>query len=488
MSMLYLWILASIPILCLLILIPFFIVLFIGEWVLRLLNLVVERISQSSLPASLRGIIGIGLKLLLMIFKSLQRNILRTSLTYLATFVLVLVVTMVWSILAFIDAVSSDKAEDFKIIITERYQIPSQMPLTYISQVQRVLETLPPELRPTPDDFMTWSFVGGSLDPEKRTFENSIFFFALDPSCLRTMMDGIERKVSRKTGEVYDELKPEDAESMRVIIEKMKANRQAIVVGKERLRILNKKVGDTIEVTSFNYKDLVFRFEIVGLFPEGRYDQSAAMNLEYLIQALEEYKREKRTAHPLADKAVNLIWIRLPNREAFNLVAGVLNNSSEFSSPPVKVETASSAISAFLEAYKDIFRGMRYLLSPAILITMALVISNAISISVRERRTEMAVLKVLGFQPWQIMLLVLGEAVLVGAISGIVSTSITIVLVNDILGGLKFPIAFFPAFFIPKAALWWGPVLGAGAAIAGSFLPAWSARTVKVSEVFSKIA
>jgi putative ABC transport system permease protein len=488
MSVLYLGILAAIPLLCLMILIPFFIVLFLGEWSLRFLNLIAEQISQSSLPQSLRTVIGMVPKLMLMIFKSIQRNMLRTSLTYLATFVLVLVVTMVWSILAFIDAVTSDKAEDFKIIITERYQIPSQMPLTYISQVQAVLERLPPELRPTSDDFMTWSFVGGSLDPQKRTFENSIFLFCLDPICLRTMMDGIERKRSRKTGEVYDELSPEDAKAMEEIVQKMKANRQAIVVGKERLRILNKQVGDVIEVTSFNFKDIVFRFEIIGTFPEGRYDQSAAMNLEYLVQALEEYKREKRTAHPLADKSVNLIWIRLPNREAFNLVADVLNNSSEFSSPPVKVETASSAIGVFLEAYKDIFRGMRYLLSPAILITMALVISNAISISVRERRTEMAVLKVLGYQPWQIMLLVLGEAVLVGVISGFVSAGITVVVVNNILNGLKFPIAFFPAFFIPKAALWWGPVLGAGTAIAGSFLPAWSARTVKVSEVFSKIA
>ena len=57
---------------------------------------------------------------------------------------------------------------------------------------------------------------------------------------------------------------------------------------------------------------------------------------------------------------------------------------------------------------------MRWLLVPAILVTMALVIANAISISVRERRTEMAVLKVLGFHPTQILLLVLGEALLIG--------------------------------------------------------------------------
>ena len=42
--------------------------------------------------------------------------------------------------------------------------------------------------------------------------------------------------------------------------------------------------------------------------------------------------------------------------------------------------------------------------------------------------------------------------------------------------------------FVPAGALWWGPVLGSVAAVAGSFLPAWSARSVRVSEVFAKVA
>jgi len=50
-------------------------------------------------------------------------------------------------------------------------------------------------------------------------------------------------------------------------------------------------------------------------------------------------------------------------------------------------------------AYRDIFLGVKYILVPAVLVSMALVIANAISISVRERRGEMAVLKVLGFGP-----------------------------------------------------------------------------------------
>jgi putative ABC transport system permease protein len=118
---------------------------------------------------------------------------------------------------------------------------------------------------------------------------------------------------------------------------------------------------------------------------------------------------------------------------------------------------------------------------------MALVIANAISISVRERRTEMAVLKVLGFSPGQVMALVLGEALMIGILSGVLSAGLTIFLVNS-GGGVKFPIAFFPAFKIPLDAFWWGAAVGGGTALFGSLLPAWSARTVKVSEVFSKVS
>ena len=100
----------------------------------------------------------------------------------------------------------------------------------------------------------------------------------------------------------------------------------------------------------------------------------------------------------------------------------------------------------------------------------------------------MAVLKVLGFGPGRIMLLVLGEALLIGCGSGLLSSVVTWAVVNQGFGGIKFPIAFFPAFRIPLAALWWGPLVGGITALVGSLVPAWSARSVKVAEVFSKVA
>ena len=132
--------------------------------------------------------------------------------------------------------------------------------------------------------------------------------------------------------------------------------------------------------------------------------------------------------------------------------------------------------------------GMRWLLAPFAMATMAMVIAVAISISVRERRTEMAVLKVLGYSPNQIMALVLGEAIFIGAGSGFFINALAYVLINKGLGGIPFQIAFYPVVPMPAAVLWWGPLVGGGTALLGSVFPAWTARSVKVSEVFSKIS
>jgi putative ABC transport system permease protein len=128
--------------------------------------------------------------------------------------------------------------------------------------------------------------------------------------------------------------------------------------------------------------------------------------------------------------------------------------------------------------------GMRWLLSPEIFTTMALVIANAIGISVRERRSEIAVLKVLGFRPVQILGLVLGEAVLIGALSGLLSSVFVYQAINRLVDNSA---SVLPVY-VPNGALWWGGVLGALAAAVRSLLPAWLACRVKVSEVFARIA
>jgi putative ABC transport system permease protein len=268
----------------------------------------------------------------------------------------------------------------------------------------------------------------------------------------------------------------------------MEKDRRKVIIGKEWLEMIHKRVGEKIKLTTTNYRPVFeLELEIIAAFPDGRYNMNAVMNREYLLSSLDAYKQKNGSPHPMAEKALNLVWLRVPDTDAFRRMAEQVMTSPAYTTPAVKAETASSGIASFLDAYRDLLWGMRWLLVPAILATLAMVIANAISISVRERRSEMAVLKVLGFRPTQIMFLVLGEAVLLGAACGFFSALLAYIGINA-RGGVKFPIAFFPAFRIPLAALWWGVAIGGGTAIAGSLMPAWSARKVKVAEVFSKVA
>jgi putative ABC transport system permease protein len=430
-----------------------------------------------------------------LIFKSLGRNIVRTSLTSVATVVLVLVVTMVWTVLYFLDLVTSEKTKDFKAIVTERWQIPSQMPYAYASTLAAGGAKKEGDVRP--QDSMTWSFVGGTLDPNKRTRENIVFFFSMEPSKLllaeRDAKGTLKRDKDGKTlyssmMDGMDELTDSEIDLLDKACREMEKDRRKVILGKDRLAAINKRVGEKFNLTGLNYPGIDFEVEIIGQFPEGRYNQSALMNREYLLDAMDAYKRKNGKTHPMADKCLNLVWLRVPDTDGFRQVAEQIMTSPQFTTPAVKCETASSGVASFLDAYRSLLWGMRWLMVPAILATMSLVIANAISISVRERRKEMAVLKVLGFGPTQLLIIVLGEALLVGGLSGFISSFGARLFINDYLGGLKFPIAFFPAFKIPFEALYWGPMVGIATAFIGSIGPAWSARSVKPAEVFSKVS
>jgi putative ABC transport system permease protein len=408
-------------------------------------------------------------RLFMLVVKNLGRNRLRTALTFLAIVFLVFMVIIILTVVTTLDSFTTEKARNLKLIVTERWQLPSQMPLTHADYLDPSNpKFLLKGFGITPNDFMTWSFYGGTLEPGKVTLENLIFFFVMDPKHIRTMMDDLE---------TFDP----------VLVKKMQETRQGCLVGRERLEAMNKRVGERFKVFSINYKEIDLEFEIVGVFPEGRYNKSAIMNDSYFNEELDKYARQRGKKHPLDMKRLNLIWLRVKDRPTFEKVAGAVESASQFADLPVKCETASSGVATFIEPFKDLLWAMKMVMVPAILISMALVVANAISISVRERQKEMAVLKVLGYRPTQILGLVLGESLLVGALAGLLASAFTYYAFNS-MGGIPFPMLFFQSFPIPGGAFLWGMGMGVGTALVGSLLPAWSARSVKVSEVFSKVA
>src|SRR5712692_9170386 len=118
------------------------------------------------------------MKFSLLILKNLRRNKLRTFLTCLATMVLVFVVTMIWTIVYFLDDLTQQKRVNLKAIVTEKWGIQSQMPLSYSGPLSDGAARKEGDVKPK--DSMAWQFYFGTLDTDKPTRENMVPLVAMD--------------------------------------------------------------------------------------------------------------------------------------------------------------------------------------------------------------------------------------------------------------------------------------------------------------------
>src|SRR5688572_33262582 len=104
----------------------------------------------------------------------------------------------------------------------------------------------------------------------------------------------------------------------------------------------------------------------------------------------------------------------------------------------------------------------------AVLFTILLVVGNTMAQAVRERTSELAVLKTLGFSDGAVLSLVLAESLFVAVVGGGLGLLVAwlIVLGGDPTGG------FLPAFTLPTRDIVLGIGLMVAVGIAAGLLPA----------------
>jgi putative ABC transport system permease protein len=418
------------------------------------------------------------MKFFLLIIKNLRRNKLRTALTCLATMVLVFVVTMIWTMVYFIESYTKEKSGNLKAIVTVRYDMTGRMPLSYADPLSQGAYTKPGDK--TPKDSAAWQFYIGTIDPDKKTRESMVFMLACDTTKLPW-----KEKVNGKTvvhKGFFDDLDPMEPE----LIAKLHEKTDGCLMGRSRLKTLKKQVGDRFKLTAMEYTGIDLEFEIVGVLPSGRWDENSIMNVDYLNRAVDAYRGPGNSKHPLDQKRIDMFWLEVGNKEEFPQVVEQVNSSPIFQAPPVKCETFASLVANFIDSWSGFFWFIEWVLVPGSMFSMVLLIANAISLNVRERTKELAILKVLGFTPRSLLILVLGEALFLGATSGLIAGGSIYSIANYFWGGIVMPGS--DPFPVPALAIVWGVLVGGTTALIGSALPAWTARSVRASEVFARVA
>jgi putative ABC transport system permease protein len=151
------------------------------------------------------------------------------------------------------------------------------------------------------------------------------------------------------------------------------------------------------------------------------------------------------------------------------------------SSAETKTTTEKGFVEGFAKQVGDIGAIMIAILV-AVLFTMLLVAANTMAQSVRERTSEMGVLKTLGFSNASILALVLGESVLIAVLGGSLGLGVSWLIVQqgDPTNGM------LPIFILPNRDVVIGGVMIVVLGLVAGALPAVNAMNLKITDALRR--
>jgi putative ABC transport system permease protein len=230
-------------------------------------------------------------------------------------------------------------------------------------------------------------------------------------------------------------------------------------------------IGDRVFVKSLSMNadgTYDWEFEVVGLYNSSPKADEMGIVVNY------DYFEDSRTS----DKGtVAVIISKVSNPEFADVISQKIDNEFTNSSWATRSGPESQLAASIMADFGDIELIINAILS-AVFFTILLVTGNTISQSVRERTTDLAVLKTLGYQDNQIFIMVLLEAlflILLGVFTGLGMSLLSIPAINAASGGLMEGL-----FFLTTEKLLLACFIGVLVSFVSSIMPAYKALNLKV--------
>src|SRR5438552_1376804 len=259
----------------------------------------------------------------------------------------------------------------------------------------------------------------------------------------------------------------------------------ACVMGRELARRFGWKIGDHFFLESFvsayRKRSGPFEFVIRALMDAdprypGTETEMMVFHFKYLHEALGSHIRAMTF----------LVEIDDPARGAE--IGAAIDALFENSSSPTLTETERNFTADFMSMAGDLgvlINGIGLMVCFAIL----LVTANTMSMAVRERRTEIAVLKTLGFTSGQVMGLVLSEAIAIGALGGALGLGLSVVIIRAMtkVPGVSGFINGFPNFGLHWSVSSQGLAIALFLGLAVGLMPAMSAYRARITEMLRQV-
>jgi putative ABC transport system permease protein len=254
-------------------------------------------------------------------------------------------------------------------------------------------------------------------------------------------------------------------------------DRTGCIVGDGLARTYGFKVGDkiTLQVGIPTYGTSDFDYTVRGIYRSG----GAAVDNQSMMFHWK-YADERSTQKGLAGWYI----AQIANPDQAAQVAGAIDR--KFASSPFETKTDTER--AFQNTFVSMVGNINLLIGSialAVVITTLFVAGNTMAMSVRERTTEIAVMRTLGFQSATIFLLVAGEGLLMALTGGLVGAVLARLIVNP---GFFPAGGFIPEITVSNSNVAIGVGLSAAIGIVAGLIPATIASRLKIVDALRRVA
>jgi putative ABC transport system permease protein len=253
------------------------------------------------------------------------------------------------------------------------------------------------------------------------------------------------------------------------------ADRQGAVAGRLLAERYGWEIGDRIPIqgTIYRQKDgnPTWEFNLVGIYDaDPGFDET---NFVFRYDYLDE-------ARDVGEGVVGWYIVKIEDASRSLEMAATFDAMFANSSAETKTTTEKGFIEGFANQIGDIGAMMIAILS-AVLFTMFLVVGNTMAQAVRERTSELAVLKTLGFSNVGILAIVLAESLFIAVVGGGCGLLVAWLIVQS-----GDPTGLLPSFELVPRDLAVGVVLIVGVGMAAGLLPALSAMRIRITDALRK--
>jgi len=255
-------------------------------------------------------------------------------------------------------------------------------------------------------------------------------------------------------------------------------DRRGAAAGRKLAKRFGWQIGDTI-VLKGTYFQGEYRFVLRAIY-DGRDPNTDETQFffhwDYLNETL------KKISPELADQ-VGWYMVQVERPELGASVSQQIDATFKNSLAETLTETEAAFNLSFVEMTSSILLAIR-VVSWVVIGVILVVLANTMAMNVRERLGEYAVLKTLGFRPYQLAGLMMGESLLLALVGGGLGLVLSFPALKLFPKDVE---QYFPGLVVSKETLALGLTTALAVGVLAAVVPAWRAAQARIAAALRKV-